>query len=123
MSNQKLDTKQWQRRKGATDARIAMLLAETERRANVDYDAYFDRLKALLGHEGYVRLLDAWQAEQVAPADLAAIIEADPDARRLYSAAARAAWALESTKHSGIISEHYVYEQTGGKLIGPNGER
>jgi hypothetical protein len=123
MPNQKNDIQRWKARKGATDARIATLLAEVDQRAESAYDAYFKRLQALLGQDAYTRLLEAWEAEQEAPADLVALMDADPEARRLYREAAHPLWLLSNTQHNGIPSEHYVYSQTGGKLRGPNGER
>src|SRR4051794_37260309 len=109
MPNQKPDIQRWKARKGVTDTRLALMLAEMNQRAESSYDAYFARLKALLGNDDYVRLMRAWQAEQDAPADLAVLMDADQEAARLYRSAAHILWLLGNTAHNGIPSEHYVY--------------
>src|SRR3954466_7509805 len=107
MLNQK--SKRWRRNQGAVDTRIALLLTELETRAKAATNSYQDRLEALLSRADYDRLFDAWEAGQEAPADLAAILDADPVYRDSWKDATRALWALLSITHNGIPSEHFVY--------------
>jgi hypothetical protein len=123
MPNQKLDIKQWQRRKGATDARIAMLLAEANQRAESAFDAFFALLPKLLTREECRALDEAWAAGDDAPADIWAKVCADTAAMALWDDSARSAWLLSGIAHNMIPSEHFVFAQTGGSMVGPNGEK
>jgi hypothetical protein len=126
MPNQKTDVRRYQARKAsrsAADTRIATLIATMIERANAITKAHGDRVLALLPRADYDRLYDAWEADQEAPADLAAIMSADQELCRLRKEQDHLLWVLFCTRRSGIPSEHYVYSQTGGKLRGPNGER
>jgi hypothetical protein len=117
------NSKRWRRNQGAADGRIATLLVEMETRAKAARQTYDDRLEALLPRADYDRLFDAWEAGQEAPADLTAIMDADTALSDAWSVVMPALWLLSTIAHNGIPSEHYVYQQTGGKLTGPNGEK
>jgi hypothetical protein len=123
MPNLTKNNKRWRRNQGAFDTRMALLLVELEERAKAAKKTYDDRLEALFSRADYDRLFDAWEAGQEAPADLGAIMEADPTYCEAWDVIARTLWALSGITHNGIPSEHYVYQQTGGKLTGPNGEK
>ncbi len=123
MPNQKIDSKPWQRRKGATDARIAQLLAEVHQATESAFSAFFKRITKVLTEEEGQELFDVWAAGGSAPAPIWAKVSADPEAIALWDGASRPAWFLDNIAHNMIPSEHYVYSQTGGKMRGPNGEK
>lgn len=120
---QKSELVRWRTRKGALDTRLAALMREVERRAESAYDAYFNRLEVLLTHDDYERLLSTWADGHLAPPDIAAQMDADPETVRLHRESARPLLFLEGTERGAIVSEHFIYQQTGGKLTGPNGEK
>jgi hypothetical protein len=123
MPNQKPDIQRWKARKGATDARIATMLAEVHQRAESSFEAFFNRLSTILTREECCALDEAWAAGGSAPAAIWSKVLADTEAKALWQSANRPEWLLSGIEHNMIPSEHYVYQQTGGKLTGPNGEK
>lgn len=126
MPSQKSEIKHWQARRAsraAADTRLAEMLADMVEQARAANKAYGDRLEAMFSRADYDRLFDAWEAGQDAPADLVAQLDADTELRRLGNERDRLLWYLIAVRRGGIVSEHYVYRQTGGKMTGPNGER
>lgn len=123
MPNPKRDILRWQQRKGATDTRLAIMLASVTAQLTAAHNAYYDRIEKMFSCADYDRLYDAWEAGQDAPADLAAIMDADAEINRLGRVVNTFLWTLDCVQRGGIISEHYVYAQTGGKMRGPNGEK
>jgi hypothetical protein len=126
MPNQISSKAYWQARRpgrAAVDLRLAQMLADMSDRTKATNQAYDARLLALLSRADYDRLYDAWEAGHDAPADLGAILEADQELCRLAQSSNQSFWLLFLVRIGGIPSEHYVYQQTGGKMRGPNGER
>src|SRR5215212_3892879 len=101
MPNQKLDIGRWKARKGATDARIATLLAEVHQCAESAIDTFFHRLPKLLTNEELNELDEAWAAGGNPPPAIWAKVSADVEAMQLWQNAQRPAWLLENITHNG----------------------
>lgn len=102
----------WQR-PSRTAARLAALLATVEGRAAADADAYFRRLRQLLGAADFDRLMGAWAEVQETPADLVPILDADEATVQLRRSVEHVAWLLFCALRGSIPSEHYWYANLG----------